>query len=131
MQGKVNKCCKGLYHDGPIVAYLSKAPGDVREYDGSGDWFKIYELGLEVAPNGEGNAPPFAWLALERPWVRILQPSISNSSQTSTEVILYRTSLLIYGSSTLQSRVPLHRGSTSYVLSRSILGTGQTKPSFS
>ncbi|KAI3547895.1 cellulose-growth-specific protein [Colletotrichum filicis] len=34
-----------IQHPGPMQAYLSKAPGDVREYDGSGDWFKIYELG--------------------------------------------------------------------------------------
>ncbi|KAJ0375872.1 hypothetical protein COL26b_005847 [Colletotrichum chrysophilum] len=34
-----------IQHPGPMQAYLSKAPGDVREYDGSGDWFKIFELG--------------------------------------------------------------------------------------
>lgn len=34
-----------IQHPGPLQAYLSKAPGDVREYDGSGDWFKICELG--------------------------------------------------------------------------------------
>lgn len=32
-------------HPGPLQVYMSKAPGDVREYDGSGDWFKVYELG--------------------------------------------------------------------------------------
>lgn len=36
-----------IQHPGPIQVYMSKAPGDVREYDGSGDWFKIYELGPE------------------------------------------------------------------------------------
>ncbi|KAJ5960792.1 glycosyl hydrolase family 61-domain-containing protein [Penicillium vulpinum] len=30
---------------GPMQVYLSKAPGSVKDYDGSGDWFKIYELG--------------------------------------------------------------------------------------
>lgn len=34
-----------LGHPGPLQIYMSKAPGDVREYDGSGDWFKVYELG--------------------------------------------------------------------------------------
>ncbi|KAK6193736.1 hypothetical protein LQW54_012162 [Pestalotiopsis sp. IQ-011] len=34
-----------IQHPGPMQVYLSKAPGDVREYDGSGDWFKIWELG--------------------------------------------------------------------------------------
>ncbi|CAI7623115.1 unnamed protein product [Penicillium pancosmium] len=37
-----------IQHPGPIQVYMSKAPGDVREYDGSGDWFKIYELGPEI-----------------------------------------------------------------------------------
>ncbi|KAF9885835.1 hypothetical protein FE257_012307 [Aspergillus nanangensis] len=32
-------------HPGPMQVYMSKAPGDVRDYDGSGDWFKIWELG--------------------------------------------------------------------------------------
>lgn len=36
-----------IQHPGPLQVYMSKAPGDVREYDGSGDWFKIYELGPE------------------------------------------------------------------------------------
>jgi hypothetical protein len=36
-----------IQHPGPLQVYMSKAPGDVREYDGSGDWFKVYELGPE------------------------------------------------------------------------------------
>ncbi|KAJ2990561.1 hypothetical protein NUW58_g2887 [Xylaria curta] len=38
----------GLYHDGPVVAHLSKVPEgqDIRNYDGSGDWVKIYTLGV-------------------------------------------------------------------------------------
>lgn len=47
-------------HPGPLTVYLSKAPGDVSEYDGSGEWFKIWELGtseitsagLQWASNG-------------------------------------------------------------------------------
>lgn len=34
-----------ILHPGPMQVYLSKAPGTVTEYDGSGDWFKVYELG--------------------------------------------------------------------------------------
>ncbi|KAI8963725.1 glycoside hydrolase family 61 protein [Daldinia sp. FL1419] len=30
-----------VYHQGPISLYMSKAPGAVADYDGSGDWFKI------------------------------------------------------------------------------------------
>ena len=39
-----------IWHPGPLSIYLSRAPtGDVREYDGSGQWFKIYELGLNMS----------------------------------------------------------------------------------
>ncbi|KAK9851208.1 hypothetical protein MYU51_010895 [Penicillium brevicompactum] len=41
-------------HPGPLQVYMSKAPGDVREYDGSGDWFKIYELGPKSFSSGDG-----------------------------------------------------------------------------
>ncbi|KAF6817652.1 fungal cellulose binding domain protein [Colletotrichum musicola] len=34
-----------IQHPGPIQVYMSKAPGAVTSYDGSGDWFKIYQLG--------------------------------------------------------------------------------------
>lgn len=40
-----------IENPGPMQIYLSKAPGDVKDYDGSGDWFKIYELG----PKGFGS----------------------------------------------------------------------------
>ncbi|KAJ4370135.1 hypothetical protein N0V86_008871 [Didymella sp. IMI 355093] len=33
-------------HPGPGLVYMSKAPGSVKSYDGSGDWFKIYEEGV-------------------------------------------------------------------------------------
>ncbi|KAK0709388.1 glycosyl hydrolase family 61-domain-containing protein [Lasiosphaeria miniovina] len=34
-----------VYHQGPISLYMSKAPGAAADYDGSGDWFKIYDYG--------------------------------------------------------------------------------------
>ncbi|KAF3940683.1 Endoglucanase-7 [Dactylella cylindrospora] len=35
-------------HPGPLFAYLSKSTtANVTTYDGSGDWFKIYELGVK------------------------------------------------------------------------------------
>ena len=37
-----------IFHDGFATAYLSKAPEDVKSYDGSGDWFKIDEVGFET-----------------------------------------------------------------------------------
>lgn len=41
-----------VYHQGPISLYMSKAPGLVQDYDGSGPWFKIFDWG----PSG-GNWP--------------------------------------------------------------------------
>jgi hypothetical protein len=35
-----------IEHPGPGFVYMSKAPGSVNSYDGSGDWFKVYETGL-------------------------------------------------------------------------------------
>lgn len=43
-----------IQHPGPLQVYMSKAPGDVREYDGSGDWFKIYELGPKSFSSDDG-----------------------------------------------------------------------------
>ncbi|KAL4814910.1 glycosyl hydrolase family 61-domain-containing protein [Aspergillus spinulosporus] len=34
-----------IQHPGPLQVYLSRAPGNVSYYDGSGEWFKIFELG--------------------------------------------------------------------------------------
>ncbi|KAF2840989.1 lytic polysaccharide monooxygenase [Patellaria atrata CBS 101060] len=36
---------QAVYHIGPILVYMSKAPGSVSSYDGSGDWFKVAEVG--------------------------------------------------------------------------------------
>lgn len=36
-------------HPGPFLAHLSKVPEgqDIHTYDGSGEWVKIYRLGVE------------------------------------------------------------------------------------
>lgn len=34
-----------VYHQGPIMAYMSKAPSTASAYAGDGDWFKIAEEG--------------------------------------------------------------------------------------
>ncbi len=40
----------GAAHIGPVMFYMSKAPnGDVTSYDGSGEWFKVYEVGPTVS----------------------------------------------------------------------------------
>jgi uncharacterized membrane protein len=35
--------CFVVQHPGPAQVYLSKAPGSVKSYDGSGDWFKVQQ----------------------------------------------------------------------------------------
>ncbi|EAQ85642.1 hypothetical protein CHGG_06895 [Chaetomium globosum CBS 148.51] len=35
-----------IEHPGPGFVYMSLAPNGVANYDGSGDWFKVYETGL-------------------------------------------------------------------------------------
>jgi len=43
-------------HPGPGFVYMSKAPGKVSEYDGSGDWFKVWESGLcGGSPGNDGS----------------------------------------------------------------------------
>jgi hypothetical protein len=40
----------GAAHIGPVMFYMSKAPnGDASSYDGSAEWFKVYEVGPSVA----------------------------------------------------------------------------------
>ncbi|KAI3325406.1 glycoside hydrolase [Xylariaceae sp. AK1471] len=55
-----------INHPGPFLAHLSKVPDgqDVHAYDGSGDWVKIYTLGLEMMNNTE---TPVHWLAWDDP----------------------------------------------------------------
>lgn len=41
---------KTVYHPGPLTMWLSKADGNISEYDGSGYWFKTYETGVTWDP---------------------------------------------------------------------------------
>ncbi|KAH7371265.1 glycoside hydrolase, partial [Pyrenochaeta sp. MPI-SDFR-AT-0127] len=41
-----------LGHPGPLFAYMSKSTvSDVSKYEGEGDWFKIYEMGVKTYAN--------------------------------------------------------------------------------
>jgi hypothetical protein len=42
-----------IEHPGPGFVYISKAPGKVADYDGSGDWIKVMESGL-INPSQPG-----------------------------------------------------------------------------
>ncbi|KAI1817001.1 glycoside hydrolase [Poronia punctata] len=55
-----------INHPGPFLAHLSKVPEgkDVTEYDGSGDWVKIYTLGIGKQDNPD---QPYHYLAWNGP----------------------------------------------------------------
>ncbi|KAI1809016.1 glycoside hydrolase [Poronia punctata] len=38
-----------VYHQGATSIYMSKAPGDVSEYEGDGEWFKIKDIGPDFS----------------------------------------------------------------------------------
>ncbi|KAI1740280.1 glycosyl hydrolase family 61-domain-containing protein [Xylaria scruposa] len=52
-----------LNHPGPFIAHLSRVPEgeDIHTYDGSGDWVKIYTLGMDMT---DDVINPIHWL----PW---------------------------------------------------------------
>ncbi|KAI0534911.1 glycoside hydrolase [Xylaria digitata] len=53
-----------LFHEGPVVAHLSKVPDgqDVHTYDGAGEWVKIYTLGVGAREPADVMDVPFIWL---------------------------------------------------------------------
>lgn len=44
-----------IEHPGPGFVYISAAPSDVKSYDGSGDWIKVYETALCGSSPGVDN----------------------------------------------------------------------------
>jgi hypothetical protein len=66
-----------INHPGPVLAHLGKVPDgmDVKKYDGSGEWTKVYTLGFEI--RNDTNFPVF-WLAYndeKTPVPRVRPPS--------------------------------------------------------
>ncbi|KAI1466649.1 glycoside hydrolase family 61 protein [Daldinia caldariorum] len=62
-----------IEHPGPGFVYMSKAPEGtgVASYDGSGDWFKVYEIGL-CDPSTPGNDA--SWCAWEKDHIEFTIP---------------------------------------------------------
>ncbi|RPA79854.1 glycoside hydrolase [Ascobolus immersus RN42] len=52
-----------VIHPGPYTAYLAKAPTDINNWDGNGDWFKIWEQG-PTAISSSG----ISWDMANREW---------------------------------------------------------------
>jgi hypothetical protein len=63
-----NRTLQDINHPGPLLVHLSQVPKgqDVRTYDGSGEWTKIFRVGLELRNDGQS----VKWL----PWNDQLQP---------------------------------------------------------
>jgi hypothetical protein len=61
-----------IEHPGPGFVYMSKAPSSVNSYDGSGDWFKVYETGLcgSKRPNVDGD-----WCTWQKDRIEFTIPS--------------------------------------------------------
>ena len=63
-----------LFHSGPGFVYISKAPGSVKDYDGSGDWTKVMEIGLSN-PSSPGVDSSWAtWQKDRLEWT--IQPNV-------------------------------------------------------
>ncbi|KAH9905799.1 lytic polysaccharide monooxygenase [Xylariomycetidae sp. FL2044] len=54
-----------IEHPGPGFFYMSKAPGNVSDYDGSGDWFKVWESGPTGSPTSTGGWPTYGKTSME------------------------------------------------------------------
>ncbi|KAI1865416.1 uncharacterized protein JN550_008464 [Neoarthrinium moseri] len=54
-----------INHEGPVIAHLSQVPEglDVTAYDGSGEWVKIFTLGMEWRAD---QTEPIHWLAYNK-----------------------------------------------------------------
>jgi hypothetical protein len=50
---------------------MSRAPGSVKEYDGSGDWFKIFQEGV---CNTGGDFTTDSWCTWDRNWIAATIP---------------------------------------------------------
>jgi hypothetical protein len=63
-RGMCSKADMTIAQPGPLFVHLSKVPRgqDVRSYDGSGEWIKIYTLGVERRKEGEtGTTAPLGF----------------------------------------------------------------------
>ncbi|KAG6355582.1 hypothetical protein INS49_003544 [Diaporthe citri] len=68
-----------MQHPGPALYYMSKAPGgDVKTYDGSGDWFKIGETGV---CNESGDFTKDAWCTWDMNTLTATIPSDTPSGE--------------------------------------------------
>ncbi|KAL2070858.1 hypothetical protein VTL71DRAFT_13884 [Oculimacula yallundae] len=61
-----------MAHPGPALVYMSKAAGSVKEADGSGDWFKIFQSGV---CNKSGDFTSTAWCTWDKNTIEATIPA--------------------------------------------------------
>ncbi|KAL2214496.1 hypothetical protein CC79DRAFT_1392348 [Sarocladium strictum] len=68
-----------MQHPGPSLAYLSRAPNDdVKTYDGSGEWFKIFQEGV---CNQGGDFTTDAWCSWDKNTITATIPKDTPNGQ--------------------------------------------------
>ena len=75
-----------MQHPGPSQVYMSKAPGSVKEYDGSGGWFKI----LQENQCSEGDIKSTSWCSWDKDRITFTIPK-----DTPDGEILFVPSILV------------------------------------
>ncbi|VUC24142.1 unnamed protein product [Clonostachys rosea] len=66
-----------MQHPGPAFVYMSKAPGNVKEYTGDGDWFKIHQEGL----CNDGPVTTTAWCTWDKDRISFQIPTDTPAGQ--------------------------------------------------
>ncbi|KAF2731963.1 hypothetical protein EJ04DRAFT_544921 [Polyplosphaeria fusca] len=69
-----------IEHPGPVQVYMSKAPGDVKSYDGSGDWVKVFE-GLLCKDQGAEGLKTNSWCSWGDNTIDFVVPSTLPSGE--------------------------------------------------
>lgn len=66
----------GMEHPGPVQVYMSLAPGgSVQEYDGSGDWFKVFQ-GLACSNSGPDGFQSTNWCMWGEDTIEFSMPDV-------------------------------------------------------
>ncbi|KAF4311024.1 Glycoside hydrolase family 61 [Botryosphaeria dothidea] len=61
-----------MQHPGPALVYMSKAPSSASDYEGDGEWFKIYE---ESVCNQSGDFTKDAWCTWDKDRIEFALPA--------------------------------------------------------
>lgn len=69
-----------MKHPGPLTIHMSKAPGDVRQYRGDGDWFKVHQE-IICRPPSNGGLNDTDWCTWDRSTVSYRLPMATPPGQ--------------------------------------------------